>query len=125
MSIEQSGSRSSRRVCAGVSRRNFWKKLARQSGGTILTFDALQRGWVGAAQTASSKLEDIPRLDGTLELEGAVLQSFAFDMGVAAAGPFLFIALLQYLKPVLNNHDLPRAVVVLGGFQHQEALAVA
>ena len=44
---------------------------------------------------------------------------------LAAAGRFLFIALLQYLKPVLNHHDLPRAVVVLGGFEHQEVLAVA
>ena len=125
MSIEQSGSRSSQSVCAGVSRRNFWKKLARQSGGTILTFDTLQSGW--AAQTAG-KLEDIPRLDGTLELEGAVLQSFAFDLGrnvqrapMAVLKPGSVEDLIRMVR-YANRHNLKIAMRGRGHSQYGQSL---
>jgi hypothetical protein len=39
--------------------------------------------------------------------------------------PRLFVALLQYLKPVLDHNDMSRRVLGFGGFQHQEALAIA
>jgi cytokinin dehydrogenase len=126
MSIEPSGSRSSRSVRAGVSRRNFWKKLARQSSGTILAFDALQCS--GASQTASSKLKDIPRLDGTFELEGADLQSFAFDLGrniqrapIAVLKPRSVEDLMRMVR-YANRHSIKIAMRGRGHSQYGQSL---
>ena len=126
MIIEQSGSRSSRSVRAGVSRRNFWKKLARHSGAAAMAFDSLQCGW--AAQTVGMKLKDIPRLDGTLELQSAVLQNFAFDMGrnvqrapIAVLRPGSVEDLRRMVR-YANRHSLKIAMRGRGHSQYGQSL---
>ena len=64
----------------GLTRRQLLARLT--AGALVVGFDPAGRRWVAAADTASCpSFDDVPRLDGTLYLDGTTRSSDARDLG--------------------------------------------
>ena len=62
-------------------RRRLLQDLVAASGALIVGFDPLARSWITAANAEDRKLEELPSLDGRLQLDDPTRDFFSFDYG--------------------------------------------